>query len=80
MAPAANIVIAIWAGSAAVLCFLIWRTPKPSEEQRATEAATRVGLPPQDPSDQVLVRNLEAELKDYAAMVADYYDTTGGNR
>lgn len=42
----AAIIGVVWAGCVAVLGFLIWRTPKISEDQRATGAAARVGLPP----------------------------------
>jgi hypothetical protein len=49
-------------------------------QERAAAGRQRVGLTEQNIADQAFVRNVEAELKDYAAILADYYDTTTGDR
>ena len=77
--------IAIAYGSVSVLAVLVWvrlgRTRRrPPAEERATVARQRVGLTEQGIADQAFIRNVEAELKDYAAILADYYDTTTGDR
>jgi hypothetical protein len=81
-----NTVIDIGLGYLAVSGLAVWvwvrlgRTCRPTVQERAAAGRQRVGLTEQNIADQAFVRNVEAELKDYAAILADYYDTTTGDR
>ena len=70
-------IVAQFAGFAVVL-YRLCRTHRPSEEQRAAAAAARVGIA--GPDEGQFVADLEAQMKAYAAEVADFYDTTTGDR
>jgi hypothetical protein len=81
-----NTVLDIGLGYLAVSGLAVWvwvrlgRTRRPTAQAQTAAACQRVGLTEQDIADQAFVRNVEAELKDYAAILADYYDTTTGDR
>ncbi|RPE40220.1 hypothetical protein EDD90_3256 [Streptomyces sp. Ag109_O5-1] len=73
-------------GAYGIACVVTWslfvprsvralRAPRRTQlAERVADAQARTGVTPEELEDAAFVRRVQAELKDYGAGIADYYD------